>query len=75
MPKTDSQIDEVVSFALCDSLRWMSFQRRRTRAITYWFGVKHVLKVGMKPVFLHVLVLAGKFAGRLGLYKGPAREK
>jgi cellulose synthase (UDP-forming) len=75
MPKTDNQVDDVVAFALCDSLRWMSFQRRRTRAITYWFGVKHVLKVGMKPVFLHVLVLVGKFAGRLGLYKGPAREK
>jgi cellulose synthase (UDP-forming) len=74
-PKDEQQTNDVISFALCDSLRWMSFQRRRTRAISYWFGVKHVLKVGLKPVFLHVVVLLGKFAERLGLYKGPAREK
>ena len=74
-PETDTQINEVVSFALCDSLRWMSFQRRRTRAISYWYGVKHVLKVGIKPVFLHVLVLMGKVAGRIRLYIKPAKEK
>jgi len=35
---------------------------------------KHVLKVGLKPVLLHMLVLMGKFAGKLGLLAKPAKE-
>jgi len=74
-PRNDAEQDEIVAFTLCDSLRWMSFQRRRTRAISYWFGAKHVLKVGLKPVFLHVAVLLRKFAGKLGLLFTPVKEK
>ena len=73
-PQNDEQENEVVAYSLCDSLRWMSFQRRRTRAISYWFGAKHVLKVGLKPALLHMLVLMGKFAGKLGLLAKPAKE-
>lgn len=75
IPRNDAEQDEIVAFTLCDSLRWMSFQRRRTRAIPYWFGAKHVLKVGLKPVFLHVAVLLRKFAGKLGLLFTPVKEK
>ena len=73
--QNDAEQDEVVAFTLCDSLRWMSFQRRRTRAISYWFGAKHVLKVGLKPVFLHIAVLLRKFAGKLRLLPAPVKEK
>ncbi|WP_173360899.1 UDP-forming cellulose synthase catalytic subunit [Alteromonas marina] len=73
-PQNDEQENEVVAYSLCDSLRWMSFQRRRTRAISYWFGAKHVLKVGLKPALLHMLVLMGKFSGKLGLLAKPAKE-
>ncbi|WP_334031764.1 UDP-forming cellulose synthase catalytic subunit [Alteromonas sp. P256] len=62
-PSTEEEHSEVVAFALADSRRWMSFQRRRTRAITYWYGAKHVLSVGLKPAllhFLHALDIAGK---------------
>ena len=62
-PSTEEEHSEVVAFALADSRRWMSFQRRRTRAITYWYGAKHVLRVGLKPAllhFLHALDIAGK---------------
>ena len=62
MPQTEEQENEVVAYSLCDSLRWMSFQRRRTRAISYWFGAKHVLKVG-------------KFAMKLGLLVKLPKEK
>ena len=75
VPETDEQENEVIAFALCDSLRWLSFQRRRTRPISYWFGAKHVLKVGLKPALLHMLVLIGKFADRLGLLPKSVKDK
>ncbi|BFT31476.1 UDP-forming cellulose synthase catalytic subunit [Alteromonas sp. D210916BOD_24] len=59
-PKTDDDKDDIVAFSMCNSLRWVSFQRRRTRAISYWFGVKHVLKVSIKPVFSHLLEIIRK---------------
>lgn len=75
VPETDEQENEVIAFALCDSLRWLSFQRRRTRPISYWFGAKHVLKVGLKPALLHMLVLIGKFADKLGLLPKSVKDK
>lgn len=74
VPKTSEQENEVIALSLCDSLRWLSFQRRRTRPISYWFGAKHVLKVGLKPALLHMLVLMGKFASKLGLTTRSAKE-
>ncbi|WP_289031330.1 UDP-forming cellulose synthase catalytic subunit [uncultured Paraglaciecola sp.] len=53
-PESDQQMNEVIGYSLGDSNRWKSFQRRRTREIPYWYGVKHVLKVSMKPFFTHV---------------------
>ena len=38
------------------------------------FGAKHVLKVGLKPVSMHMLVLIGKFVGKFGLFVKPAKE-
>ncbi|WP_333971317.1 UDP-forming cellulose synthase catalytic subunit, partial [Alteromonas mediterranea] len=73
-PETEEQKSEAIAFALCDSLRWLAFQRRRTRPISYWFGAKHVLKVGLKPVLLHMLVLMGKFASKLGLLPKAAKD-
>ncbi len=73
-PETEEQKSEAIAFALCDSLRWLAFQRRRTRPISYWFGAKHVLKVGLKPVLLHMLVLMGKFASQLGLLPKAAKD-
>ena len=74
VPKTSEQENEVIALSLCDSSRWLSFQRRRTRPISYWFGAKHVLKVGLKPALLHMLVLMGKFASKLGLTTRSAKE-
>jgi cellulose synthase (UDP-forming) len=55
-PVTEQEHADVVAYSLCDSRRWQSFQRRRTRPISYWYGVKHVLKVGIKPTFIHLTV-------------------
>ncbi|AXT39124.1 cellulose synthase catalytic subunit (UDP-forming) [Alteromonas sp. BL110] len=75
VPETEEQENEAIAFALCDSLRWLSFQRRRTRPISYWFGAKHVLKVGLKPALLHMLVLIGKFADKLGVLPKSVKDK
>lgn len=75
IPETEEQENEAIAFALCDSLRWLSFQRRRTRPISYWFGAKHVLKVGLKPALLHMLVLIGKFADKLGVLPKSVKDK
>ena len=52
-PRDDEELNQVISFALCDSRRWKSFQRRRTRPISYWYGVKHVVRVSFTPIFTH----------------------
>lgn len=49
----DAVWNNIIGFALGDSRRWRSFQNRRTRPISYWFGVKHVLKVSLKPLLVH----------------------
>lgn len=46
--------DQIIRFVLGDSRRWQSFQRRRTRPISYWYGVRHVIKVSMKPAMQHL---------------------
>lgn len=52
--KRDTQyIGNVIRFVLGDSRRWQSFQRRRTRPISYWFGVKHVVSVSISPAIQH----------------------
>lgn len=53
-PETDEQRNMIIGYTLGDSNRWKSFQRRRTRPISYWFGVRHVMKVSLKPFFTHV---------------------
>ena len=45
--------DNVIRFVLGDSRRWQSFQRRRTRPVSYWFGVKHVVSVSIRPAIQH----------------------
>jgi cellulose synthase (UDP-forming) len=51
---TDEEQNSVVAFTLCDSARWESFQKRRTRPVSYFYGVKHVLAVSIKPIFSHI---------------------
>jgi cellulose synthase (UDP-forming) len=50
----DAQSDQVIAFALGDSARWKSFQQRRTRPISYFYGLRHVLNISLKPVFRHI---------------------
>jgi cellulose synthase (UDP-forming) len=54
VPQTDEQKNAVIGYSLGDSHRWKSFQRRRTREISYWYGVRQVLKGSMKPFFTHI---------------------
>ncbi|MEG3766344.1 UDP-forming cellulose synthase catalytic subunit [Alteromonas sp. 14N.309.X.WAT.G.H12] len=75
VPETEEQKNELVAFTLCDSRRWLSFQRRRMREVSYWFGAKHVLGVGLKPVYLHTLVLVGRLARKSGLMASPVKDK
>ncbi len=48
--------NEIVAFTMGDSRRWKSFQRRRTRPISYLYGVRHVLRVSLRPVFKHFVM-------------------
>ncbi|WP_232365091.1 hypothetical protein [Salinimonas marina] len=48
--------NEIVAFTMGDSRRWQSFQRRRTRPISYLYGVRHVLRVSLRPVFKHFVM-------------------
>lgn len=50
----DEAQDKIVAFTLCDSGRWESFQRRRTRPVSYFYGMKHVLAVSIRPVYTHL---------------------
>ena len=51
---SDAVWDDVVAYTMGDSRRWKSFQRRRTRPISYWYGMRHVLKVSFRPVLQHM---------------------
>ena len=73
-PCTEREHSEIVAFALADSRRWMSFQRRRTRAITYWYGAKHVLSVGLKPAFLHFMHAVEKMTKKISHKISSAKE-
>lgn len=53
-PQSEKQKDMIIGYTLGDSNRWKSFQRRRTRPIAYWFGVRHVLKVSLRPFITHI---------------------
>ena len=75
MPETDKEENDVIAFSLCDSRRWKSFQRRRTRQISYWFGVKHVLNVGLKPTLIHLYHLSGRLFRQVTKKVGFAKEK
>lgn len=50
---SDAARNEIVAYTMGDSRRWKSFQRRRTRPIPYFYGVRHVLRVSLRPVFQH----------------------
>jgi len=54
LTRTDQEKNNVIAYTLCDSERWDSFQKRRTRPISYFYGLKHVVSVSMKPLFLHI---------------------
>lgn len=54
LTRTDQEKNNVIAYTLCDSERWDSFQKRRTRPISYLYGLKHVVSVSMKPLFLHI---------------------
>lgn len=75
IPRTETEHSEIVAFALADSRRWMSFQRRRTRAVTYWYGAKHVLSVGLKPAYLHFMHALEKMAEKISHKKILPRNK
>lgn len=53
-PQTNDETNAVIAYTLGDSDRWKAFQRRRTRPISYWYGVRHVLKVSLRPFVTHV---------------------
>ncbi|ANB24954.1 UDP-forming cellulose synthase catalytic subunit [Alteromonas stellipolaris] len=73
-PQSDVERNNVVAYCLCDSRRWQSFQRRRTRPISYWFGMRHVLNVGLGPIFAHLFFLLKKLLLRLKLRTGVLKE-
>ena len=73
-PQSEEERDHVVAYSLGDSRRWMSFQRRRTRPISYWFGVKHVLKVGIKPTFSHLVFVVKRVLASLKVQR-PVKDK
>ena len=50
----DDEKSKVVALTLCDSSRWESFQKRRTRQISYFYGLRHVLSVSITPIFKHI---------------------
>ncbi|MEG3753138.1 UDP-forming cellulose synthase catalytic subunit [Psychromonas arctica] len=54
LTRNDQEKNNVIAYTLCDSERWDSFQKRRTRPISYFYGLKHVVSVSMKPLFLHI---------------------
>ena len=51
--ESDKIWDSIIAYTMGDSRRWQSFQRRRMRPISYWFGFRHVLKVSFRPVIQH----------------------
>lgn len=73
-PRSDIERNQVVAYCLCDSRRWQAFQRRRTRPISYWYGMRHVLHVGLSPIMAHLVFLLKKLFARcsafFGLLKG-----
>lgn len=55
---TENEKNELIAYTLCNSGRWQSFKRRRTRPIRYLFGIKHILLAGVRPVALHFLIVS-----------------
>ncbi|WP_025563234.1 UDP-forming cellulose synthase catalytic subunit [Psychromonas sp. SP041] len=53
---SDKDKDKIIAYTLCDSSRWENFHKRRTRRISYLYGVTHVISVSVKPIFLHILM-------------------
>ncbi|MDO6477055.1 UDP-forming cellulose synthase catalytic subunit [Alteromonas sp. 1_MG-2023] len=66
----EGNIDQIVRFVLGDSRRWQSFQRRRTRPVSYWFGVKHVLRVSVRPAFQHLYLNSRRYWQKMRTAKG-----
>ena len=54
LTRTSHEKNDVIAFTLCDSNRWESFQKRRTRPISYFYGLKQVVSINLKPLFLHI---------------------
>ncbi len=52
--QSDDEHQQIIAFTLGDSARWENFQSRRARHVSYYFGVKHVLSIGIKPLFTHI---------------------
>lgn len=63
--------DAVVAWVLADSERWHAFQRRRTRSISYWFGLRQVLRVSFRPVFWHLWFIISKQIQKFTIKREP----
>nr|WP_269747625.1 UDP-forming cellulose synthase catalytic subunit [Salinimonas lutimaris] len=66
--------DDIIAFTLGDSRRWKSFQRRRTRPISYWYGARHVLNVSIRPVFQHFIMQVTSLWQQLATNKDQENE-
>lgn len=51
--ESDKIWDDIIAYTMGDSRRWQSFQRRRMRPVSYWYGFTHVLNVSFRPVLQH----------------------
>lgn len=54
LTRTAQEKNNVIAYTLCDSGRWESFQKRRTRPISYFYGLRQVVSINLKPIFLHI---------------------
>lgn len=66
--------DDIIAFTLGDSRRWKSFQRRRTRPISYWYGARHVLNVSIRPVLQHFVMQVTSLWQQLATNKEQKNE-
>jgi len=56
-----ARIDEAVAFAYGDSARWLYFQERRARPITFFQGLTIMLSLVWRPFFLHLKAMAARW--------------
>jgi cellulose synthase (UDP-forming) len=53
-PQSEIEKNQIIAFTLGDSSRWETFQKGRTRPVSYFYGITHVLKISINPLILHI---------------------